>query len=240
MFFVKNRCPLLVFLCLIFCRAYSWELVYLTSFPRSGNHWTRFLIEEATHIATSSVYRDRDYPHLPQLFPWGGYATDHGYTGTCRYPIEPEPVVLKTHYPCLPQRPIKPITRVAICLIRHPIDALYSYHVYKQRKDDHQRIPPEILTSLIQRWREFYEFWEKQDKVLLIRYEDLYQDPSLYLTQAIEAIGYPATPEDIQRAVNRYPPQGTLLKHLRYYEKEDVELIRRELGDLLLKYGYGL
>src|SRR5437868_3632292 len=78
----------------------EWNVVYLASFPRSGNHWVRFLVEEATHIATSSVYRDQDFPHLKNIFPWGGYSTDQGYDGHCRYPTNDDPVLLKTHYPC--------------------------------------------------------------------------------------------------------------------------------------------
>jgi hypothetical protein len=69
----------------------TWNRVYLVSHPRSGNHWVRFLIEEATHIATSSIYRDSalsggvSQPHISEVFPWGGYCADHGFSGDCRY-----------------------------------------------------------------------------------------------------------------------------------------------------------
>lgn len=52
----------------------NWQhRVYLASYPRSGNHWLRYLIEEAKGIATSSVYQDPDPPHLDQVFPWGTF-----------------------------------------------------------------------------------------------------------------------------------------------------------------------
>ena len=80
----------------------EWNTVYLASFPRSGNRWVRFLVEEAVHIATSSVYsvyKDGDYLHLQEILPWDGFCTNHGYNGACRYPSKDDPVLLKTHYP---------------------------------------------------------------------------------------------------------------------------------------------
>ncbi len=218
--------------------ASDWDIVYLASFPRSGNHWVRFLIEEASCIATSSTYKDRDYPHLSSIFPWGGYATDRGYQGLCRYPEEGEPVALKTHYPYLQKKPIEPIKRAAICLIRHPVDAFYSFHVYKNRQDTKQKVPKDVLREFVKKWREFYEFWDKQPNVVLVRYEDLYRDPAFYLTQILHTIGYQASPEDIQRAIKKYPPQGGLLKHMDRYETADIDLIKLQLSDLLVKYDY--
>jgi len=116
---LKNTCYFfffIVFSSSVFAQE-EWNKVYLASFPRSGNHWVRFLVEEATHIATSSVYRDKDFLHLPEKFPWDGYCTDHGYNGLCRYPTKEDPVLLKTHYPCL-KKPIDSTARTAICLIR--------------------------------------------------------------------------------------------------------------------------
>ena len=233
----------LFFLCAIFGYlhfgfASEWDIVYLASFPRSGNHWVRFLIEEATHIATSSLYIDREYPRPPVLLPCDGYALDRGYGGACRYPRKSEPVVVKTHYPCF-FKSFRPIQRIAICLVRHPIDAIYSFHVYRQKKDEQQKIPEEILQELIAMWRTFYEFWDQQPNVVLIRYEDLCRDPAFYLTKILQAIGYESSPEDIQRAVNAYPSSGDFLKYIRYYDEEELELVKDRLGDFLLKYGYG-
>lgn len=129
------RFGLIIFFCIMqsILLAEEWNTVYLVSFPRSGNHWVRFLAEEATHISTSSVYRDQDYPHKKNIFPWGGYCTDHGYEGHCQYPTHNDPILLKTHYPYLPKK-IDPNPKTAICLIRHPIDAFWSFYTYKREK----------------------------------------------------------------------------------------------------------
>src|SRR5690348_17766666 len=78
--------------------------VYLATYPRSGNHWVRYLIEDVTGLATSSVYVDGDVErsHLGKAFPWGGYAPPFGYEGKCKYPKPEDSVVVKTHYPAVP------------------------------------------------------------------------------------------------------------------------------------------
>jgi hypothetical protein len=228
------------FMSCIFSEFVAWDPVCLVSFPRSGNHWVRFLVEEASHIATSSVYKDGDYPHLSKIFPWGGYCPDHGYKGTCRYPLETEAVLLKTHYPFLVKRSINPTTRMKICLIRHPIDALYSFHVYRKKEDKGEPIPSEILYKLVSSWKSFYEFWGEQENVLMIRYEDLYENPAFYLRKILNVLEYPVEDSDIQRAIEFFPPQGGLMKKRAYYKEDAIEFMRRELNDLLLKWDYVL
>ena len=215
----------------------EWNLVYLASFPRSGNHWVRFLVEEATHIATSSVYRDRDFPHLNNIFPWGGYCTNHGYNGHCQYPTKDDPVLLKTHYPFLPRRKIDPDPKPAICLIRNPIDAFWSFYVYKEGSEA-IKIEKEKLVEFIQCWRDFYEFWEKQPEVLFIRYEDLQKNTAFYLSCILQKAGFSFDQTDIERAVAKYSAQGTPLKHIGCYDAEAIEMIKTELSDILARFNY--
>lgn len=215
----------------------EWNTVYLASFPRSGNHWVRYLVEEATHIATSSVYRDKDFPHLPTLFPWGGYCTDHGYEGHCRYPTKDDPVLLKTHYPYLPKR-IDPEPKYVICLIRHPIDALWSFNVY--RGNQSTQIDEQTLKQLIQSWRRFYQYWLEKPQVLFIRYEDLQDDTEFQLSLILQKAGFSFNQADLERAVTKYSSQGERLKHINHYSAEAIEMIKTELDDILLKFNYGI
>jgi hypothetical protein len=218
---------------------FAQDVVYLVSFPRSGNHWVRFLVEEASHIATSSIYRDSDYPHLSKIFPWGGYSTDHGYSGTCQYPTELQSVLVKTHYPFLPAL-LEQKTRRTICLIRHPVDAFYSFYVYRQKKYGNLGSFCEFLRLMVKKWKDFYEFWETQENVLMIRYEDLYENPEFYLKEILDVLGYNIQQSDIERAVDLFPPQGGVMKHKVQYRKEDIKLIKSELNDLLVRFNYSL
>lgn len=245
--------PVIPRLIFIFCIVQSllcadeWNTVYLASFPRSGNHWVRFLVEEATHIATGSVYRDRDFPHLKNMFSWGGYCTDHGYEGLCRYPTQDDPVLIKTHYPFLPRK-IDPSPKLAICLIRHPIDAFWSFYTYREEMHNKMRkkrkrktdgkMNQASLIEFIEGWRKFYEFWESQPGVLFIRYEDLQTDTGLYLSHILQTAGFSFDQMDIERAIAKYPPQGAPLKHTDCYDAESLEKIKTELADILTKYNY--
>lgn len=235
---------ILFFLLLALSSGYSqeWQRVYLASYPRSGNHWMRYLIEEATHIATSSVYADPDKkrPHLSQLFAWTGYCADHGYNGECRYPEKGEIVVVKTHYPAQERALGDALSYVrAVHMVRHPIDALYSYYVDSQ--DGHPRsltMPKETLMGFIHELCRFEAYWEAQHSVLTVRYEDMMADPYSLLKKVLDFIGYPVQEEDLQRAITKYPPSGEVLKHLSYYPQKDRDYISQNLKNFMEKYHY--
>lgn len=218
----------------------KWERVFLATYPRSGNHWMRYLIEEATHVATSSVYRDRDPKHLPKVFPWGGFCADHGYKGDCRYPKKGDTVIIKTHYPAhfikeYDKNPYKKVIRI----VRHPVDSFYSFYVHRYGElPEGERIPRETLKVFVKKWKVFEEYWNKQKKVFTVRYEDLYSEPHKYLRRVLKAAGYKVTKEDIDRAVSKNPPRGGPLKHLNHYNEDDLIYIEKRLGDLMEKYNY--
>lgn len=218
----------------------DWQRVYLTSFPRSGNHWMRYLIEEATHIATSSVYRDPDKPHLPNPFPWKGYCPDHGYDGNCRYPQKGEIVVLKTHFPHLVREPGDELPFVkAVHIVRHPVDSLYSLYLHSQNgKPATVTMPRGTLMGFIHTMRKFETYWSAKENVLTVRYEDLHEQPFYVLKSVLTFIGYDVKDKDIERAIAKYPPQGYMLKHLSCYPQSDLEYIKRELKDFMHKYDY--
>lgn len=224
-------------------RAKSWShRVYLATFPRSGNHWMRYLLEEATGIVTSSVYTDCCVPHLSTPFPWGAYCCDHGYEGRSRYPDQGEIFVVKTHFPsnCRSWFDRLPYSK-AVRIIRHPVDSFYSFYLLKQSLDGKSAeywMPKEELKNLIRRWRRFQEFWDFEDCVFTIRYEDLYLDPLANLTKVLAHMGYCISQDDIKRAVEKYPPVGGLFKHFHHFTREDLALIQSELGDLIELYGY--
>jgi Sulfotransferase domain len=218
----------------------DWQRVYLTSFPRSGNHWMRFLIEEATHITTSSVYRDPDMPHLPKLFPWKGYCPNHGYKGNCRFPQTGEIVVVKTHFPHLEAEPGDELPFVkAVHIVRHPVDSLYSLYVHSQNgKPATLTMPKATLMGFIHTMRKFEAYWSTKNNVLTVRYEDLHEQPFAVLKSVLQFIGYQVNDEDVGRAISVYPSQGYMLKHLSRFSPSDLEYIEHELEDYMQKYDY--
>lgn len=221
----------------------DWQRVYLATYPRSGNHWLRGLIEEATHIATSAVYIDKDPIHLAKPFPWGGYAADHGYEGNCRYPDSGEIIVIKTHYPAKPLNKfdLQPSVKI-IRVVRHPIDTFHSHFLhhpnYKMPQDG--KIPSWFVKKSIADWQKFETFWNSQENVFTVRYEDLLSDIHYYFREVLSAIGYRLSEKEINRAINKFTPHEGGLKHLNDYHPEDLKLISKKLGRLMKKYDYRL
>ncbi len=222
--------------------AEEWRRVYLATYPRSGNHWVRNLIEEATHIATGSVYRDFEPQHLKNPFPWGGYAAKNGCLGNCRYAEPGESIVIKTHFPAKPKSEfdLQPSVKI-IRIVRHPVDAFYSHFVHqKQKLPADGKIPGWFVKKSIANWQKFEKYWNRQSNVLTIRYEDLLTQPDLYFREILAATGYQITEEDIQRALTKFPPQGGFLLHIEDYHPEDLEQISHQLGKLMKKYDYSI
>lgn len=231
--------------CLAFAQASAadeWQRVYLATYARSGNHWMRALIEEATHVVTSSVYTDDEPPHSPTLFPWGGFCPEESYMTNLRYPEPGEIVVIKTHFPASYEQPYDklPYTK-AIRIVRHPLDTFYSFYQYFYKEPtDGPRIPSFKLTFMMKYWREFQKYWDEQENVITIRYEDLYNDPQTHLKLVLDYAGYNLTDADIARAVEKCPPRGGLLKHLKHYQPEDLSLIKSKLSDVMDQFGYDI
>jgi hypothetical protein len=219
-----------------------WKRVYLATYPRSGNHWVRNLIEEATHKATSSVYCDQNPKHLPTPFPWGGYASENGCLGYCEYPIPGEIVIIKTHYPAISKQKfdLKQAIRI-IRIVRHPLDSFYSNFLIKVAREnltEKEIVQSSFVDNSIELWKNFESYWDKRKNVVIIRYEDLFQEPHANLKKILKAAGYRFTEEDVERAVKKFPPNGQIYKHFDHYSPDDIQKVMKELKPWLKKYHY--
>lgn len=243
---IKHK-GLTLFFCLFFLMEFSsscaedWKRVYLTSYPRSGNHWIRYLVEEASHIATASVYHDKEPLHMKKVFPWGGYCCDHGYEGNCRYPNKNDLVLIKTHFPSQPDK-VTDFDRLpykmAIRIVRHPVDSFYSRYVRRPEGPLQETVPTDRVERFIKSWRQFQAYWNKRPNVLTIRYEDLLDNPFVELKKILEVLQYQISDEDIARAVMQHPPQGFMLKSQNKFTDADLKLIDEKLEDLMAQFGY--
>lgn len=236
-----------LFLCfMVFSQFHSlpakeWTRAYLASYPRSGNHWVRYMIEEASNIATGSVYIDHEPEHMDKIFPWGGYCCDHGCMGNCRYPDKDDIVLIKTHYPSQPTKVSefdrKPY-QVTLRCIRHPVDSFYSRYVRRPEGPLLEKVPRARVKEFIKTWKAFQKYWNKQENVITFRYEDVLANPFDELKKILTALQYDVTDDDIARAVAKFPPEGRMLKSIDKFRAEDLDLIAGELGDLLIEFNY--
>jgi hypothetical protein len=243
--------------CLFFCffsALYSDEIqpfdensrtVFLATFPRSGNHWARFMIEESTGIATSSVYGELDIVfHNLIISPSGGWFAKGGYDGLKRFPLEEELVVVKTHFPVF--RPTrqdpKPYSR-AIRIVRHPVETIYSYYLYENKnkipRDSAFEIPHDFIVSAIESWRRFQEYWDAKEEVLTLRYEDFFTSQEDCLKSMLNHLRHPFSQDDINRSLLKFPPQETPSKYAHKFSSQEMLFIYKELQLWMDRYGYG-
>ncbi len=130
----------------------------------------------------------------------------------------PRPTFLKTHMPnaALFGMPLIPadLTRCAIYIVRNPLDIVPSYAHYMEldlersvellaspknwtRGDDKQ------ITQMVGDWSMHVRSWLSVDAfpVLVLRYEDLIDDPVKQFTSVVETTGLPADEAKLKRAI---------------------------------------
>lgn len=212
--------------------------VYLATYPRSGNHWMRYMIEELTGKATGSVYPDADEPvHLSTIFSWGGYAPKGGYEGNREYPKYGDLILLKTHFPVMGD--FEGHHEGAVRIVRNPIDSFYSYAVYLGYVKN-EEFPNHLLLKFLKEFKNFQNFWDNQDNVLTIKYEDLLLKQPETLTKVADFLKIDYSENDIKRVITRYAPFGEYLKHKNKFSEEMIKKIKFYLADFLDKYDYDL
>ncbi|XP_042866702.1 WSCD family member GA21586-like [Penaeus japonicus] len=147
---------------------------WLLSFPRSGNTWTRYLIEAATGVSTTSVYHDKLLVRL-------------GFQGE-REDIDTGTTLLqKTHDTRWIRNPTDPV----ILLVRDPSRAIISFWSWTQlngRPDQYNTsIPAEryktpgfhlfVWARTLEWSRMISKAVEKYENLTTLYYEDLVRNP---------------------------------------------------------------
>src|SRR5215469_2169062 len=172
--------------------------VFLTSYPRSGNTWTRFLVGNL-------VYQNEPVTFLTieRLVPDMYKSSDRLLRKLAR------PRIVKSHE-CFDPRYKK-----VIYIVRDPRDvAVSNYHWELKLRSVREDYP---IEDFVPRWMEA-QFWPRigswgdhvtswlstrQGKVgfLLLRYEDLKRDPPDTLARVGAFLGFEPTRERLDRAV---------------------------------------
>jgi len=232
---------------------------FVTSFPRSGNTWMRYMISNALDPEA-----DRELPELLDFMPmidWRDAPTrlrkmdDTGIV----------PRLLMTHEPF---RPYLLGGRTAY-LLRDGRDAVVSYHHYRVNRNRMKISQSDYLRrSLAGRfrygsWQAHVEgWWQQQDhpNVCIVRYEDMMENAALQLRRVLDHFGLEVPDDHVQFAVQRSSVErvskgftkvaaarrkqfsgGTGGGHGKWREKfsaEDLTLFMKHAGPMLKTLGY--
>ena len=171
--------------------------VWLTSYPRSGNTWTRFLVGNLLHDEPVTFLNvERLVPDMYKSADWVMRRL-------------PRPRIMKSHE-CFDPR-----YRKVVYIVRDPRDvAVSNYNFEVKLHSVPEGTPIEqflprwvdgVYWRRIGSWADHVQSWmstrQGQTGFLLLRYEDLQADPHRELAKVAEFVGLEASAERIARAV---------------------------------------
>lgn len=204
------------------------DRVALASFPRSGNTWTRVLLESATGELAGSIYKDKVY--------------QRGAEG----------IVIKTH-----ARDSYRYNK-AIILVRHPLDSFVSHFKWRQDFGKKEVIEwDEHIDRCIRMWGNFYKHWGKVAyPVHILKYEDLRLDTELHLSALLAFLDRSVDKSKILQAISNsdiskmktnaeagkagrsFFNSGDINKGHSQFSDKELKLIKEKLGRIASKFEY--
>jgi len=187
--------------------------VFLVSYPKSGNTWTRFLIANLLYPE-----RNPDFTNINELIP-DPEALSKRHLARLR-----RPRVIKTH------QYYHPNYKNIICIVRDPRDvAVSEYHFHRKRRvyadnfpiEEHVRRFVAGESTLYGSWGENIASWlatrAGTPRFLLLRYEDMIENTVHELRKIAGFMGIEAPVERLTSAVER-----STAENMRKLEKEQA------------------
>jgi hypothetical protein len=169
--------------------------IFLASYPRSGNTWTRFLLAEILAAKTATFDNvNRTIPEMgihvrASLFlPTGGR-------------------LIKTH------EPYRSEYKRAVYLVRDVRDVALSQYSRERELGLHCMDLDEYLPRFLQgrlsgfgAWQHHLPSWlgsplASNGHLLLIKFEDMRRDPDSAISRILQFLGYPAEPKLVRKAI---------------------------------------
>lgn len=185
--------------------------VFLVSFPKSGNTWTRFLLSNLRFPNEPATWANIDRL-IPCLVA----------TSTKDFDRTPRPRIIKSHECFDPRYP------KVICIVRDPRDVVLSQYHYsrKTRKIDDDLPIEAFVTQFLAGETCDYASWGQNvstwlytsmgsSRLLLLRYEDLLADAGHELTKVAHFLRLQVSPAQIAQAIER-----SSADHMRKLEKQ--------------------
>jgi hypothetical protein len=186
---------------------------FIVSYPRSGNTWTRFLLANLL-----SPEPPVTFSNIEQVIP------DTSALSSTALKRVPRPRIVKSHEYFDPRYP------KVIYLVRDPRDVAISlYHFRRKYRtfDDSYPLERYVVERFLPgdmdaSWGEHVGSWlgarRSDPRFLLVRYEDLLEDPAEQLRRMAYFLGIGASPERIALALER-----STADRLRKLEKNESE-----------------
>jgi len=200
--------------------------IFLVSFPKSGNTWTRFLLANLRYPEQPATFAN-----IHRLIP------DPEGTAKKDFDEMPRPRIIKSHECFDPRYP-----RV-IYIVRDPRDvAVSQYHYHRKLKKltDDSPIANFVTRFLAGEtcphgsWGQNVVTWlatrQDQSRFLLLRYEDMVADTVRELGKIAKFLGMAASCEQIAQAVER--SSASRMRKLEQAQTDQCDLTKGSRKDL--------
>jgi hypothetical protein len=200
--------------------------IFLVSFPKSGNTWTRFLLANLRFPDQPATWAN-----INRLIP------DPTVTTKKDFDRMPRPRIIKSHECFDPRYP-----RV-VYIVRDPRDVVVSqYHYHRKiRKIEDDSPMEKFVTRFLAgetcphgSWGQNVSTWlttsEGTPRFLLLRYEDLVADTARELAKVVAFLDLSAGPEQIAQAVER--SSADRMRQLEKRQPDKNELMKGSRKDL--------
>jgi len=200
--------------------------VFLVSYPKSGNTWTRFLIGNLLYAE-----QHPDWGNIDRLIPAPEVMTKRDFERMAR------PRVIRTH------DAFDPRYKQVIYIVRDPRDvALSQFYHHRKRKlidDNHsfESFLPRFLageTNGHGSWKQNVASWLAarygDPRFLLLRYEDMIADTARELAEVCRFLRVEVTPEKLAKAVEQCSP--TEMRKLEQVQADQCALTKDTRQDL--------
>ena len=186
------------------------SIVWVASYPRSGNTWVRFLLTDLANKVAG--YRD-DAFHPDEFCPCS-HAND---ISSIKSEVIPNIRCMKTHssreYLC-EHFGIEYFAKSKIIyLIRDPSDCLVSYYCYSKKNgqlahDDVDEFCLQNIDGWINHVQSYISAAQITDNIIIVKYEDLLKSTEQELFRILEFLGLSLDAEDIATTIHKFDFQG--------------------------------
>ncbi len=200
--------------------------VFLVSFPKSGNTWTRFLLANLIYPEQPATFAN-----IHRLIP------DPEGTTKRDFDRIPRPRIIKSH-DCFDPR-----YRRVIYVVRDPRDVVVSqYHYHRKLLKIADDSPIETFVARFLAgetcgsgsWGQHVVTWlatrQEESRFLLLRYEDMIADTAREMSKIVRFLGLTAGTEQIAQAVER--SSAGRMRKLEQAQTDQCDLTKHSRKDL--------
>ncbi|HKS75491.1 MAG TPA: sulfotransferase domain-containing protein [Terriglobales bacterium] len=233
--------------------------VFLASYPRSGNTWTRFLLTEILSRESAS------FDNINQVIP------EMGIHARAKVELPNGGRLIKTH------EPYRKEYKRAVYLVRDFRDVMLSQYarekelgLYNTNFDEYVEAYLDGRLSGFGAWQAHLPSWldsplARNGNLLLIRFEEMRKNPEPSISRIVEFLGLPVNPAQIRAAIannsvermrdkenaaqklmksageeGRFVRKGAVAGWRERFTEEQLRLVDERAGNVLVRMGYPL